>query len=126
MRIYLYCIIFLTVLWGDSVFHMNDAGTETTRKHFEALENGCQNFQSHTVMLQEQHSYRTSFHFQPPKNWLNDPNGPMWYKGVYHLFYQYNPYGALFGDVMIWAHSVSHDLINWIPSQSRPLPNGTL
>lgn len=37
----------------------------------------------------------------------------MYYKGVYHLFYQYNPYGVLFGDKMIWAHSVSYDLINW-------------
>ncbi|KAJ0030171.1 hypothetical protein Pint_12973 [Pistacia integerrima] len=43
-----------------------------------------------------------------------DPNGPMFYKGVYHLFYQYNPLGAVFGDIMIWAHSVSYDLINWI------------
>ncbi|KAJ7958368.1 Beta-fructofuranosidase, insoluble isoenzyme like [Quillaja saponaria] len=38
----------------------------------------------------------------------------MYDNGVYHLFYQYNPYGAVFGDSMIWAHSVSYDLINWI------------
>ncbi|XP_057432029.1 beta-fructofuranosidase, insoluble isoenzyme CWINV3-like isoform X2 [Lotus japonicus] len=38
----------------------------------------------------------------------------MYYKGVYHLFYQYNPYAATFGDIMVWAHSVSYDLINWI------------
>lgn len=57
---------------------------------------------------------RTSYHFQAPKNWLNDPNGPMYYKGIYHLFYQHNPYGAVFGKTMIWAHSISHDLINWI------------
>ncbi|KAJ4833794.1 hypothetical protein Tsubulata_014713 [Turnera subulata] len=38
----------------------------------------------------------------------------MWYNGVYHLFYQYNPDGALFGDKMVWAHSVSYDLIDWI------------
>ncbi|KAL4325840.1 hypothetical protein GQ457_11G016940 [Hibiscus cannabinus] len=42
-----------------------------------------------------------------------DPNGPMYYKGVYHLFYQHNPHGALFGDGMVWAHSASYDLINW-------------
>ncbi|KAI9118663.1 hypothetical protein K1719_010995 [Acacia pycnantha] len=58
--------------------------------------------------------YRTSYHFQPSHNWMNDPNGPMYYKGVYHLFYQYNPYAATFGDRIVWAHSVSYDLINWI------------
>ncbi|XP_020536338.1 beta-fructofuranosidase, insoluble isoenzyme CWINV1 isoform X2 [Jatropha curcas] len=38
----------------------------------------------------------------------------MWYKGFYHLFYQYNPHSALFGNGMVWAHSVSSDLVNWV------------
>nr|AFV59226.1 cell wall invertase CcwINV [Elsholtzia haichowensis] len=58
--------------------------------------------------------YRTAYHFQPPKNWMNDPNGPMIYKGIYHLFYQYNPKGAVWGNI-VWAHSTSKDLINWSP-----------
>ncbi|GLT25587.1 hypothetical protein SLA2020_007080 [Shorea laevis] len=56
--------------------------------------------------------YRTAFHFQPPKNWMG---GPMYHNGIYHLFYQYNPYsptGYLFN--MTWGHSVSYDLVNWI------------
>ncbi|KAK9099356.1 hypothetical protein Syun_026401 [Stephania yunnanensis] len=57
--------------------------------------------------------YRTAFHFQPAKNWMNDPNGPMVYKHVYHLFYQYNPYGADWGNI-VWAHATSTDLVNWI------------
>ncbi|KAL9227238.1 hypothetical protein vseg_002956 [Gypsophila vaccaria] len=65
--------------------------------------------------------YRTGFHFQPPKNWMNDPNGPMYYKGVYHLFYQYNPYSAIWGN-MTWGHSVSYDLINWINLEFALLP----
>ncbi|XP_031397738.1 beta-fructofuranosidase, insoluble isoenzyme 1 [Punica granatum] len=56
--------------------------------------------------------HRTGYHFQPPKHWINDPNGPMVYKGIYHLFYQYNPKGAVWGNI-IWAHSVSRDLVNW-------------
>ncbi|XP_028777313.1 beta-fructofuranosidase, insoluble isoenzyme CWINV3 [Neltuma alba] len=64
--------------------------------------------------IPETQPYRTSYHFQPSHNWMNDPNGPMYYKGVYHLFYQHNPYAATFGDRIIWAHSVSYDLINWI------------
>ncbi|KAL8239062.1 hypothetical protein R6Q59_015629 [Mikania micrantha] len=56
--------------------------------------------------------YRTAFHFQPLKNWINDPNGPMYFNGVYHLFYQYNPYGPLWGNIS-WGHSISYDLVNW-------------
>ncbi|MCL7026950.1 hypothetical protein MKW94_021401 [Papaver nudicaule] len=55
---------------------------------------------------------RTGYHFQSPTNWINDPNGPMYYNGIYHLFYQYNPNGADWGDIA-WAHSVSKDMVNW-------------
>ncbi|KAJ6826285.1 invertase 2 [Iris pallida] len=60
---------------------------------------------------------RTGFHFQPDKNWMNDPNGPLYYKGWYHLFYQYNPDAAVWGNIT-WGHSVSRDLVNW---QDLPL-----
>ncbi|XP_066347171.1 beta-fructofuranosidase, insoluble isoenzyme 2-like [Miscanthus floridulus] len=56
---------------------------------------------------------RTGYHFQPLKNWINDPNAPLYYKGWYHLFYQYNPKGAVWGNI-VWGHSVSRDLINWV------------
>ncbi|KAK9276110.1 hypothetical protein L1049_005641 [Liquidambar formosana] len=56
---------------------------------------------------------RTAFHFQPEKNWMNDPNGPMFYKGWYHFFYQYNPNAAVWGDI-VWGHAVSRDLIHWM------------
>ncbi|TKY57984.1 Fructan 6-exohydrolase [Spatholobus suberectus] len=62
----------------------------------------------------EKQPYRTWYHFQPPQNWMNDPNAPMYFKGVYHFFYQHNPHAATFGEKMVWAHSVSYDLINWI------------
>ncbi|KAL1833240.1 hypothetical protein ACET3Z_002891 [Daucus carota] len=66
---------------------------------------------------------RTSYHFQAPKNWLNDPNGPMYYKGIYHLFYQHNPYGAVFGKTIVWGHAISYDLINWVHLNNALYPS---
>ncbi|CAN6565107.1 unnamed protein product [Malus baccata var. baccata] len=56
---------------------------------------------------------RTAFHFQPEKNWINDPNGPLFHKGWYHLFYQYNPDSAVWGNIT-WGHAVSADMIRWL------------
>ncbi|KAK4272718.1 hypothetical protein QN277_021234 [Acacia crassicarpa] len=66
--------------------------------------------------------HRTAYHFQPPSHWINDPNGPMYYNGFYHLFYQLNPKGAVWGNI-VWAHSVSTDLINWTPLEPAIYPS---
>jgi len=56
--------------------------------------------------------WRPAFHLPPPTGWLNDPNGLCYFRGEYHVFYQYSPFSAN-GGIKFWGHYKSRDLLSW-------------
>ncbi|MHB0938604.1 MAG: glycoside hydrolase family 32 protein [Armatimonadota bacterium] len=69
--------------------------------------------------------HRPRYHFLPPAEWMNDPNGPIFWRGEYHLFYQYGPLPENW-DLKYWGHAVSGDLVHWreLPIALEPTPGG--
>ena len=67
---------------------------------------------SDTFDSSNRETYRPVYHHTPVYGWMNDPNGMFYKDGVYHLYFQYNPYGSVWGN-MHWGHSTSTDLMHW-------------
>lgn len=66
--------------------------------------------------------FRPVYHHTPVYGWMNDPNGMFYKDGVYHLYFQYNPYGSVWGN-MHWGHSTSSDLMHWKFEGSAIVPD---
>ena len=67
---------------------------------------------SDTFDKENTEKFRPVYHHTPAYGWMNDPNGMFYKDGVYHLYFQYNPYGSMWGN-MHWGHSTSTDLVSW-------------
>lgn len=67
---------------------------------------------SDTFDMTNREKFRPVYHHTPAYGWMNDPNGMFYKDGVYHLYFQHNPYGSTWGN-MTWGHSTTTDLVNW-------------
>lgn len=65
-----------------------------------------------TFDMTNHEKFRPVYHHTPAYGWMNDPNGMFYKDGVYHLYFQHNPYGSTWGN-MTWGHSTTTDLVNW-------------
>ena len=78
---------------------------------------------SDTFDISNREKFRPAFHHTPDYGWMNDPNGMVYHDGVWHLCYQWNPFGSKWQN-MTWGHSTSRDLIHWEPQEPTLLPDG--
>jgi beta-fructofuranosidase len=69
---------------------------------------------------------RPQYHLIPKANWINDPNGPIYWKGKYHMFYQYKPPTSSYWGDTHWGHAISADMVHWrhLPLALAPTPGG--
>lgn len=77
---------------------------------------------SDTFDTSNRETYRPVYHHTPVYGWMNDPNGMFYKDGVYHLYFQYNPYGSMWGN-MTWGHSTSTDLTHWTYEGTAIVPD---
>ncbi|MDE6191851.1 MAG: DUF4980 domain-containing protein [Muribaculum sp.] len=78
---------------------------------------------SDTFNTENREKYRPAFHHTPLYGWMNDPNGMFYKDGVWHLYYQWNPFGSKWQN-MTWGHSSSTDFINWTHHDTAIEPDG--
>lgn len=100
--------------WKGHDVVLNVITTQNRSSVREAKDDACwQNFAlADTFDTANREKFRPAYHHTPLYGWMNDPNGMFYKDGVWHLYYQYNPYGSKWQN-MTWGHSSSKDLVHW-------------
>jgi len=94
---------------------------------FDSSKNENNNFKKSTggnseYISQKQNINRPTIHFTPNTGWMNDPNGLVFYNGIYHMYFQYNPFNTKWQN-MCWGHATSKDLLHWTQCKTVLYPD---
>ena len=106
--------VVLNVITPQGRSSVREAKQDACWKHFTV---------SDTFNTDNREKYRPAYHHTPLYGWMNDPNGMVYKDGVWHLCYQWNPFGSKWQN-MTWGHSTSRDLIHWEAQEPTLLPDG--
>jgi levanase/fructan beta-fructosidase len=96
----------------DIVVNRGDAANSASKAATSDFAAWKQMKTSDTYDMTNRERFRPVYHHTPAYGWMNDPNGMFYKDGVWHLYYQHNPYGSQWEN-MTWGHSTSTDLVNW-------------
>lgn len=114
-------VIFMTIISRPSAIRgcINRQSHDNIEKNGGTMNQKLQQAQFALEQLKAQrgNTYYPDFHLAPPAGWMNDPNGLIYFDGLYHAFYQHHPMSADWGP-MHWGHATSHDMIHW---QHQPI-----
>ncbi|KHL97029.1 hypothetical protein QW71_03715 [Paenibacillus sp. IHB B 3415] len=107
--------VFTTNMFNGIIDELQLYDAPLSVEEIEASFEQLPNDQPDTVQRRSRYDgdrHRPQFHFIPPEHWMNEPHGPMYFNGQYHIFYQHNPQGPYWNQIH-WGHSVSPDMLRW-------------
>ena len=97
---------------GKVVLYVHTRGDRATLRNAQDAAWCKQTHTASTFDTTNREQYRPAYHHSPLYGWMNDPNGQFYKDGVWHLYYQWNPYGSTWGN-MTWGHATSSDMLHW-------------
>ena len=114
LLVYIACFIFVLILCSCN------GGEMMIEKYEEEI---FSDYELEEKVIEYSEKYRPQYHYSPKRNWVNDPNGLVYYEGVWHLYYQHNPTSNENNSNTHWGHATSKDLIHWEEQEIALFPD---